>query len=124
MLVAEDRKAGFRAAADEHGLDFYVADDFLMWVANTHGALVLPVLERQLKHYNKNSIVTGGRSAEDLIKSLRKAGAGNFAAHLEGLLGAQASPAAGPASDDEVVDFGDVPTSAAVLDLEVDPRAS
>ena len=106
MLVADDRRAGFSAAAEQHGFDFYLADDFLMWVANNHGALVMPVLERQLKHYNKNSIVGGGRSAEDLISSLRKAKASSFAAHLEGLLGAQASPRAEPASDDQAGGLG------------------
>ena len=101
MLVADDRRAGFSTAAEQHGFDFYLADDFLMWVANNHGALVMPVLEGQLKHYNKNAIVGGGRSAEDLVNSLRKARASSFAAHLEGLLGVQASPKAEPASEDQ-----------------------
>lgn len=106
ILVANDRKAGFSEAAERHGFDFYPADDFLMWVAHNHGALVLPVLERQLKHYNKNSIVGGGRSAEDLIESLRKARASSFAAHLEGLLGVQTSPRTEQASDEQAGDLG------------------
>jgi hypothetical protein len=86
ILVTDDRKARFEEVAVEHGLDVYTADEFLMWVAEAHPHLVLPTLQRQLEHYNRNIIVTHGRSAHDLVASLRRARAHRFAQQLEDLI--------------------------------------
>ncbi len=85
MLVTDDRRARLSHAAHDR-LDVCSADEFLTWVAEVHADLVPPVLHQQLDYYNRNAIVTGGRSADDLVVALRKAGAHRFAAHLERLL--------------------------------------
>jgi hypothetical protein len=63
-----------------------------MWASEGHAGLVMSVLRRQLDYYNRNVIITGGRSADDLIASLRKAGAPRFAGRVEDLITESRSP--------------------------------
>ncbi len=95
MLVTDDREARFPDAV-HHRLDVYTADEFLMWVAESHAGLVTPVLYQQLDYYHRNAIVTGGRSANDLVVALRKARAHRFAGHLERLLADPGASAPAP----------------------------
>ena len=82
MLVTDDR-AAFPENALKGQLDVYTADEFLVWVADNHTNLLLPVLDRQVAYFRKYAIVTGGERGENrLIEALQKAGAGAFAERL------------------------------------------
>jgi predicted nucleic acid-binding protein len=101
MLVTDDRTA-FPEAALQDRLDVYTADEFLVWVADTHADLLRPVLDKQMAYFRKYEIITGGCHGEDrLIEALQKAGAGTFAERLVGMTGTDVADRAAAVAADE-----------------------